>query len=303
MRSARDVPLITPYGRYVTVVSSESAADRVELLAVLRDLVAAKTPADAEAATLTAVRSLVRADAAFWMDLVDDSFRMTALSGLVQPEAHLLSTVPVGDGLSSEILAADTPLAVTDYHSYARAVTPYAVLFRNEGIISVAGVPMRSATGFAGVRLLAAVGDMTGDGYPDLMGQPSGGSMRIYPGRGLKGLKQSYVAYAGISASSQVPVGLWDGDGAPDSMFRNGKSLRLYPGNGPGGLMGSQSMNVKVGAYDWLIGVSDLTSGGRPDLIARRKSDGTLFAIQGGKSGFQSRRVIGEGMSIYDLAG
>ena len=40
------------------------------------------------------------------------------------------------------------------------------------------------ATDFGSVGRLAAVGDMTGDGYPDLMGQPRGGVMTIYPGRG-----------------------------------------------------------------------------------------------------------------------
>ncbi len=38
------------------------------------------------------------------------------------------------------------------------------------------------ADGFGGVKLLSAVGDMTGDGYPDLMGQPKGRPMMIYPG-------------------------------------------------------------------------------------------------------------------------
>ncbi len=161
----------------------------------------------------------------------------------------------------------------------------------------------RIGSGFSGVRLLAAVGDMTGDGYPDLMGQPSGGSMRLYPGRGLAGFKKSYVAHSAISAAAQIPVGLWDGDGAPDTLFRDGKRLRLYTGNGPGGLSGSESLGAKVGTYDWLIGVHDLSSGGRPDLIARRKSDGRLFALQGTAHGFAKRRVIGEGMSAYDLAG
>ena len=43
----------------------------------------------------------------------------------------------------------------------------------------------RVGSGMTGVRLLAAVGDMTGDGWPDLMGQPRGGAMRIYPGKGV----------------------------------------------------------------------------------------------------------------------
>ena len=114
---------------------------------------------------------------------------------------------------------------------------------------------MKLAAGFNGVALLAAVGDMTGDGWPDLMGQPRGSSMRIYPGRGLSGLKASYVAHSAISAGRQVPVGRWNADGAPDSLFRSGSTLSLYPGNGPGGLVGGQRLSVDVSAYDWIVGV------------------------------------------------
>jgi hypothetical protein len=163
--------------------------------------------------------------------------------------------------------------------------------------------PVKIGTGFAGERLLAAVGDMTGDGYPDLMGQPVGGSLRLYPGDGMAGLAPSYVAHSSITARSQIPVGLWDGDGAPDSIFRAGRTLRLYPGNGPGGLTSPESLGLKVGAYDWLIGVADLTSGGHPDLLARSKKTGRLYAIQATSKGFKKPRLIGEGMSVYDLAG
>ena len=66
------------------------------------------------------------------------------------------------------------------------------------------GRPQQIGTGFDRVRLLSAVGDMTGDGYPDLMGQPFGGAMRIYPGRGRAGLGVSYVAHGAISASGST---------------------------------------------------------------------------------------------------
>ena len=65
--------------------------------------------------------------------------------------------------------------------------------------------------------------------------------MRIYPGRGLSGLRASYVAYRSIKAGEQIGIGRWDGDGAPDTLFRRGDDLSLYPGNGPGGLVGSRS--------------------------------------------------------------
>jgi hypothetical protein len=165
------------------------------------------------------------------------------------------------------------------------------------------GTRVKLATGFGQVRLLAAVGDMTGDGRPDLMGQPAGASMRIYPGRGLDGLLPSYVAHSAIDAGRQVAVGRWNGDGAPDSLFRNGSALSLYPGNGPGGLIGGKRLGLDVTAYDWVIGVSDLRVSGHSDVIVREKATGRLVALQASAKGFGTRRVLGGGLGIYDLAG
>lgn len=166
------------------------------------------------------------------------------------------------------------------------------------------GDRVRLAGGFGEVRLLAAVGDMTGDGLPDLMGQPAGSSMRIYPGNGLEGLQEGYVAHSAIDAARQVPVGRWDTDGAPDSLFRTGSTLSLYPGNGPGGLTGSERLGLDVSDYDWVIGVSDLRITGHSDVIVREKATGMLYALQAtAAKGFTARRILGEGMGIYDLAG
>ncbi|MGB0099656.1 MAG: FG-GAP-like repeat-containing protein [Nocardioides sp.] len=156
---------------------------------------------------------------------------------------------------------------------------------------------------FKGVGLLAAVGDMTGDGYPDLMGQPASGGIRIYPGKGVDGFRPSYVAYSRISAGRQVAIGRWDGDGAPDSMFRMGTKLVLFPGNGPGGLTGSKQLGLDLSPYDWVVGVSDLQLNGRPDLLVRQKTSGNLFAIPGTSKGFKARRYLAGGMGAYDLAG
>ena len=159
------------------------------------------------------------------------------------------------------------------------------------------------ATGFATVARLAAVGDMTGDGFPDLMGQPRGGQMRIYPGRGAVGLKASYPAYGAIKTGAQIGVGRWNADGAPDTLIRSGPRLTLYAGNGPGGLSTPTRLPVDVSAYDWVIGVSDLTLTGHPDLLVRQKNTGRLFALQGTPTGFLAPVYLGQGLGGYDLAG
>ncbi len=165
------------------------------------------------------------------------------------------------------------------------------------------GAAIRVGTGFGSISLLAAVGDMTGDGSPDLMGR-AGGSMRIYPGAGLKGLKPSYLAYGSIFAADQIGVGRWDRDGSPDSLLRNGSKLRLYPGNGPGGLVNNvTTFGLDVAAYDWIIGISDATGTGHGDLIAREAATGRLWLLPGNRDGFGTRRFLGEGLGAYDLVG
>jgi hypothetical protein len=158
-------------------------------------------------------------------------------------------------------------------------------------------------TGFAGVALLSAVGDTTGDGWPDLMGQPKGMAMRIYPGRGLNGLKTSYVAHSAVSAGRQIGIGRWNSDGAPDNVFRSGDTLSWLAGNGPGGLTGARrSFSLDLAAYDWVLGVGDV-DGYRPDLVVRERATGYLWLLPGTATGFGPRRFLADGFAGYDLAG
>ena len=126
---------------------------------------------------------------------------------------------------------------------------------------------------------------MTGDGWPDLTGQPAGGSMRIYPGNGVAGLKASYVAFKRIKAGVQVPVGRWDADGAPDSLFRSGKRVSLYPGNGPGGFIGARGLKLNVKRYDWMVGVGDMGINGHAGVVVREKKTGYLWLLPGDHTG------------------
>ena len=175
-------------------------------------------------------------------------------------------------------------------------------LYRGDGSGHFAA-PTVIATGFKKVKLLAAVGDMTGDGWPDLMGQPAGRAMLIYPGNGMSGLKDSYVAYKRIKAGVQVPVGRWDGDGAPDSLFRSGKKLSLYPGNGPGGFLGARPLKLSVKQYDWMVGVGDMGINGHAGVVVRERKTGYLWLLPGTATGFSSRVFLAQGFKGYDLAG
>ncbi len=176
------------------------------------------------------------------------------------------------------------------------------LLYRGDGQGHFAA-PSRLARGFRDVKLLAAVGDMTGDGWPDLTGQPAGGPMMIYPGMGIGGLRAPYAAFRSIKAGAQVPVGRWDADGAPDSLFRKGTKVALYPGNGPGGFIGARALKINVKKYDWMVGVGDMGVNGHAGVVVREKKSGLLWLLPGTATGFAPRVFLGQGFKGYDLAG
>ncbi len=176
------------------------------------------------------------------------------------------------------------------------------VLWRGDG----RGHLVRSgvlATGFDRVGKLTAVGDMTGDGFPDLVGQPRGAGLRVYPGKGLAGFKASYPVHGRLTSGTLIGIGRWNGDGAPDSLVRHGATLTVLHGNGPGGLHAPSKVAADLAPYDWTIGISDLRVTGHPDLIVRQRATGRLYALPGATSGLKAPVFLGSGFGGYDLSG
>jgi len=161
-----------------------------------------------------------------------------------------------------------------------------------------------SRSSFARIRFLTAVGDMTGDGRPDLLGQPRGRPMRIYPGNGSTGFGHSYIAHSALGGRKQLGMGLWNSDGAPDTvLLSRSRALVLYQGNGPGGLTGGRVIRRLKASYDWVLAVGDLTGDDRADLVARSSRTHRLYTIAGVPGGFAKRRLFTTGMGRFDIAG
>lgn len=163
--------------------------------------------------------------------------------------------------------------------------------------------PVRVATGWGRVVLVAGVGDVTGDGFPDLMGRDGSGAVRIWPSNGRQGFAGSYVAHSSISGDRQVGIGLMTPDGAPDSLIRRTDgSVWLWAGNGPGGLTTGRKVASGASAYSWWKGIGDLDGDKRPDVVARDKA-GNLWLMRGTATGLAPRRMVAPGFGIYDFAG
>jgi hypothetical protein len=162
------------------------------------------------------------------------------------------------------------------------------------------GKPVQAGTGWGTISRIAAVGDVNGDGNPDLAGRASDGSDRIYPGNGASGFLASYVARSALPGRAQVGLGMWDEDTTPDTALRRTDgTLWLWLS----GAASSEQVAEGLRRYDWIRGLGDLDGDDRADLVVRARATGYLYLLPGRSTGFAPRRLIGTGFGTYDYAG
>lgn len=161
--------------------------------------------------------------------------------------------------------------------------------------------PVSMGVTASGLKLVA-VGDLTGDGYPDLVSQDRDGVRRLLPGNGFAGFTREFVISSGDSSYTPVAIGLWDADGSPDLLDLASGQLTLRGGNGPAYLFGRGAMVGNSSGFSWVSGLGDVDGDGRADAIGRRAGTGELWLIPGGGGSFGDPRFITDGLEKYDLA-
>lgn len=148
------------------------------------------------------------------------------------------------------------------------------------------------------------VRDLTGDGFPELLAENGGIVSLVTAGRTWS----ASTRYGpGWNDGRVFSPGDFDGNGRGDLMLidRTGR-LYFYGSSGSGWqprrFIGSgwSVMDAVVGGHDW-------DGDGRPDLLARRSSDGSLWLYSNsGAGGFRGSRQIGwawQQMSAITLMG
>ena len=157
-------------------------------------------------------------------------------------------------------------------------------------------------TGWSTIRQLAPVGDVTGDGYPDLLGRISSTKpWTIFPGAGTNGFKAPVLAPASLRTYNQIGQTAWRTSGwvfgSADKSF-----VLLGQGDAPSALRTANGTTTT--AYDFYVGVGDVNGDNVADILAREKGTGVLWLLPGKTpGGFAPRVWVAAGFAGYQLLG
>ncbi|MEU6230667.1 VCBS repeat-containing protein [Streptomyces sp. NPDC047042] len=160
-----------------------------------------------------------------------------------------------------------------------------------------------ATTGWTQHDILTSPGDVSGDGRPDLIARKaSTGSVYLYKGTSAGKLSAPVRLYADWRGYKKVVgAGDLDGDGIGDLLAQDkANNLYRFSGTGRGTFKARTKLFGSWGAsYNAVVGVGDLNSDGRSDLVARDTA-GNLYRQSGdGKGAFGAPTKVGSGWGSY----
>lgn len=170
----------------------------------------------------------------------------------------------------------------------ARTTSGSFMVYRGNGAGSFADNGTVIGGGWGAFTAIAAPGDFSGDGHPDVLARLSDGSLRMLRGNGLGGLIDNGEPAGGgwDTAVDVLSPGDFTGDGKPDLLSRTPDGrLRVHRGDGAGGFSQSGTLvSTGWGGLTALVSPGDFSGDGKPDVLARMP-DGAMRLYRGNGAG------------------
>ncbi|MFJ4470030.1 FG-GAP-like repeat-containing protein [Streptomyces sp. NPDC089424] len=221
------------------------------------------------------------------------SWKATLTSKATGAVVRTLSGGAVNGNLTARWDTRDTKGALVPNGTYTFRLT--ALPADGSGAALTVSQTVKVSVGAAVRRDFTNNGTWAPDGIGDLLTLTSSGVISYRPGNGTGGFGSFMPASGWPSSVTPIPFGDLDGDRRNDVLVRfSSGELRAYRTmRGQTFLTSTPRTSLGTGwnQYDVLTSPGDMSGDGRPDLIARSSSTGTVYLYKGTSSGKLSSRV------------
>jgi hypothetical protein len=175
--------------------------------------------------------------------------------------------------------------------------TLYRYTNNGKGAFNGGSSAVKLSTGWNAMTEIAGVGDLTGDGKPDLVAvEKSTGKLWLFPGPTPSGATRKLIGNSGWSGMRDLTgIGNIIGDAHQDliAIDKSTNTLWAYPGKA-GGFGPRKQIGTKWAGLTKLTAVGDLSRDGKPDFVAVDSKTGKLWLYKGlSFSGGTARVEIG----------
>ena len=222
----------------------------------------------------------------------------------------------VTTGVSGSSIASVTPVSGSNGEQYTITVNAgtgsgtVELDLNGTGIHDLAGNPLpggsflpQTAYATGTQPYSVAIGDVNGDGKPDLVVSNYGSnSVSVLLGNG-DGTFQQQTTYATGDNPRGIAIADVNGDGKPDVLVANltANTVSVLLGNGDGTFQ--QQTTDRTGGFPVSIATGDLNGDGKPDLVVANALSGTVSALLGNGDGtFQQQATYATGSGPNSVA-
>ncbi|WUH90426.1 VCBS repeat-containing protein [Streptomyces sp. NBC_00433] len=222
----------------------------------------------------------------------------------------LYGYVPTNTGTFYSRDSASKPQDFAGISNFALGVSPTddgnaELLYSRSGALyNASRKGVRITTGWS-YNLMAAPGDLSGDGKSDLLARNSSGQLYLFKGTGTgTGYTSRTLVSSGWNGyNAIIGAGDMSGDGRTDILARstNG-TLYLFKGTGNASapFAGRIKLSSGFGAYNKIATAGDIDGNGLADLLAVKASTGTLYRFSAyGTGQFAAAVSLGNGWNTY----
>ncbi len=165
--------------------------------------------------------------------------------------------------------------------SIVAGVTPSGTLTPSPGSPLVVGAGPQSI----------AIGDVNGDGNPDIAtANSAGNSVTVLRGNGSGGFTAASMSPFAVGAGPRaIAIADLNGDGLPDIVTANSadNTVTVLLNNGSGGFAAAPGSPFTVGTQPESLVIADVNNDGFPDIVTANVNDSTVTLLLGnGLGGF-----------------